>query len=89
VRGIGLLNAVEFVADRRTKEPFARADGVTERIASAAFERGLTVYQCTSAVDGNVGDAVLLGPPLSVTEDDLDEMVDRLVASVLATLPGV
>jgi adenosylmethionine-8-amino-7-oxononanoate aminotransferase len=40
-------------------------------------------------VDGNVGDAVLLGPPLSVTEDDLDEMVDRLVASVLATLSGV
>ena len=87
VRGIGLLNAVEFVADRRTKEPFARADAVTERIAGAAFDRGLTVYQCTSAVDGNVGDAVLLGPPLSVTEDDLDEMVDRLVASVLATLP--
>ena len=60
---------------------------MTERIAGAAFERGLTVYPCTSAVDGNVGDAVLLGPPLSVTEDDLDEMVDRLVASVLATLP--
>jgi adenosylmethionine-8-amino-7-oxononanoate aminotransferase len=87
VRGIGLLNAVEFVADRRTKQPFARRDAVTERIAGAAFERGLTVYQCTSALDGNVGDAVLLGPPLSVTEDDLDEMVDRLVASVLATLP--
>jgi adenosylmethionine-8-amino-7-oxononanoate aminotransferase len=86
VRGIGLLNAVEFVADRRTKEPFPRADAVTERIARAAFDRGLTVYPCTSAVDGNVGDAILLGPPLSVTEDDLDEMVDRLVASVLATL---
>jgi adenosylmethionine-8-amino-7-oxononanoate aminotransferase len=87
VRGIGLLNAVEFVADRRTKEPFARADGVTERITHAAFTRGLTVYPCTSAVDGRVGDAVIIGPPLSVTEDDLDEMVDRLVASVLATLP--
>jgi adenosylmethionine-8-amino-7-oxononanoate aminotransferase len=87
MRGIGLLNAVEFVADRRTKDPFARADGVTERIVAAAFERGLTVYPCTSAVDGTVGDAVLLGPPLNVTEDDLDEMVDRLVASVSAALP--
>jgi adenosylmethionine-8-amino-7-oxononanoate aminotransferase len=87
VRGIGLLNAVEFVADRRTKQPFARTDGVTERIAAAAFERGLTVYPCTSAVDGNVGDAVILGPPLSVTEADLDEMVDRLVASVLEVMP--
>ena len=88
VRGIGLLNAVEFVADRETKQPFDRADGVTERINAAAFERDLTLYPCTSAVDGNVGDAVLLGPPLSVSEDDLDEMVDRLVASVQTTLPG-
>jgi adenosylmethionine-8-amino-7-oxononanoate aminotransferase len=88
VRGIGLLNGVEFVADRATKQPFARAERVTERVTAAAFERGLTVYPCTSAVDGNVGDAVLLGPPLSVTEGDLDEMVERLVASVLATLRG-
>jgi adenosylmethionine-8-amino-7-oxononanoate aminotransferase len=87
VRGIGLLNAVELVADRATKEPFARVDGVTERITGAAFQRGLTLYPCTSAVDGNIGDAVLLGPPLSVTETDLDEMVDRLAASVCATLP--
>ena len=87
VRGIGLLNAVEFVADRDTKQPFDRGATVTERITAAAFERDLTLYPCTSAVDGNVGDAVLLGPPLSVTEGDLDEMVDRLVASVQTTLP--
>ena len=65
-----------------------RSDAVTERITAAAFDRGLTLYGCTSAVDGNVGDAVLLGPPLSVSDDDLDEMIDRLVASVLATLPA-
>ncbi len=87
IRGIGLLNAVELVADRTTKEPFDRAAGVTERVTAACFERGLTIYPCTSAVDGNVGDAVLLGPPLSVTEEDLDEMVDRLAASVWETLP--
>ena len=56
-------------------------------ITVAAFQRGLTLYPCTSAVDGNVGDAVLLGPPLSVTESDLDEMVDRLAASAWETLP--
>jgi adenosylmethionine-8-amino-7-oxononanoate aminotransferase len=87
VRGIGLLNAVEFVADRATKQPYDRSAGVTERITAAAFELGLTVYPCTSAVDGNVGDAVMLGPALSVSEDDLDEMVDRLAAAVFATLP--
>jgi hypothetical protein len=29
----------------------------------------------------------MLGPALSVSEDDLDEMVDRLAAAVFATLP--
>jgi adenosylmethionine-8-amino-7-oxononanoate aminotransferase len=86
IRGMGLLLAVEFVADRNSKAPFARADRVTERIVEAAFERGLTVYPCTSAVDGAVGDAVLLGPPLSVSDAELSEMVDRLVAAIAVVL---
>ena len=82
VRGLGLLRAVELVADRDTKAPFDRAERVSERIVAAAFERGLTVYPCSSAVDGRVGDAVLLGPPLSVTDADLEAMLDRLVDAV-------
>lgn len=86
IRGLGLLRAVEFVADRETKAPFDRAERVHERITAAAFERRMTVYPCGSAVDGRVGDAVLLGPPLSVTDDDLDEMLTRLVDAVRAVL---
>ena len=86
VRGLGLLRAVEFVSDRATKVPFDRADRVSERVVAAAFERGLTVYPCTSAVDGRVGDAVLLGPPLSVTDADLDSMLDRLVGAIGAVV---
>jgi adenosylmethionine-8-amino-7-oxononanoate aminotransferase len=82
IRGLGLLRAVEFVADRTSRAPFDRSDRITERVLAAAFARGLTVYPCTSAVDGRVGDAVLLGPPLSVTGPDLDEMLDRLVAAI-------
>ncbi len=87
IRGLGLLNAIEFVADRDTKEPYERSETVAERITQACFERGLTVYPCGSAVDGNVGDAVLIGPPLSVTTGELDAMVERLAAAVTATLP--
>ncbi len=79
IRGLGLLTGVELVADRATKRPFDRSLGVAERLTAACFDNGLTVYPCTSAVDGNVGDAVLLGPPLSTTSAELDEMVDRLV----------
>jgi adenosylmethionine-8-amino-7-oxononanoate aminotransferase len=88
VRGTGLLMAVEFVADRETKSPFDRHDRVAERVIAAAFANGLTVYPCTSAVDGAVGDAVLLGPPLCVTESELAEMIDRLVSAIADVFDG-
>jgi len=88
IRGRGLLTAIEFVSDRESKVPFPRSAGVAERIVGAAFERRLTVYPCGSAVDGSVGDAVLLGPPLCVTPDELREMTDRLTAAVRSVLPA-
>ncbi len=86
IRGVGLLSAVEFVADRSTRQSFDRIDAVAERITEACFDRAMTIYPCTSAVDGAVGDAVLLGPPLSVTESELDEMADRLIAAIREVL---
>jgi adenosylmethionine-8-amino-7-oxononanoate aminotransferase len=88
VRGLGLLNAVELVADRTSKAPFDRSAAIADRVTAAALERRLTVYTCTSVVDGSIGDAVLLGPPLSVGDDELDEMVARLVAAIHDVLPA-
>jgi adenosylmethionine-8-amino-7-oxononanoate aminotransferase len=88
VRGRGLLIGVEFVADRSTKAPFDAGAAVAERVTDAALARDLTVYTCTSVVDGAVGDAVLLGPPLNTSEDELDEMVTRLVAAIRDVLPS-
>ncbi len=88
IRGRGLLWAVEFVADRDSKAAFDRSERVIERVVAAAFERHLTVYPCSSAVDGNLGDAAILGPTLTVTEHEIDTMADRLAAAVNATLPA-
>ena len=82
VRGRGLFVAAEFVLDRASKAPFDRGARITEQVSAAALRRGLTVYECTSVVDGSVGDAVLLGPPLSATDAELDAMVERLVGAV-------
>lgn len=86
VRGLGMLTGVEFVADRSTLEPFPRSEGVCERVVRACLDRRMTVYPCTSAVDGRVGDAVLLGPPLSVSVADADAMVDRLIDAIRSVL---
>jgi adenosylmethionine-8-amino-7-oxononanoate aminotransferase len=87
VRGRGLMIGVELVADRVTKAPFDASCAIAERVTDAALVRGLTVYTCNSVVDGSIGDAVLLGPPLIVTDDELDAMVTRLVAAIRDVLP--
>lgn len=88
VRGRGLMIGVEFVADRGTKSPFDASEGVCERVTDAALARDLTVYTCNSVVDGAVGDAVLLGPPLNTNDAELDAMVERLVGAVHDVLPA-
>jgi len=82
VRGLGLMVAVELVADRATKAPFPRARRLAERVVAAARDRGLLLYWSTGCADGTDGDLVMLGPPLVVTDPEVDEMVDLTTAAV-------
>ncbi len=88
IRGVGMMTGIELVADRATKRPFERSAQITERLVTAAFDLGMTVYPCTSAVDGATGDALLLGPPLSVTDDELATMVRLVAEAITQVLPG-
>ena len=76
IRGLGLMVAVELVADRPTRAPFPRSARVTERAVAAARERGLLLYSSAGCVDGTDGDLVMLGPPLVVSDAEVDEMVE-------------
>ena len=88
VRGVGLLAAVELVADRRTLEPFPRIERVAERLAEAAFEEGLLVWPNAGNVDGAVGDLVVVAPPFTVTEAELVEIGARLHRALRRLLPA-
>lgn len=76
VRGVGMLLAVELVADRATKAPFPRSERVTERVLAAARDRGLILYSSTGHVGGD-GDLLVLGPPLGITDEERDLIVER------------
>ena len=82
VRGLGMLIGIELVRDRETKEPFARAEAVTERIVSAAKDAGLLLYSSTGHVDGANGDLLILGPPFVLTDDDASVLVERTVDAI-------
>lgn len=70
VRGLGLLQGVEFVRDKVTGEPFPKEASVAEKIRLAALEKGVLVYPGQGCVDGIRGDHVLLAPPFIVSAEE-------------------
>ena len=88
IRGRGLFQAIELVADPETKEPFDAALGLNARVKREAMRRGLMCYPMGGTVDGQRGDHVLLAPPYIVDEpaiqtiaSTLREAVDAAIAS--------
>lgn len=77
VRGKGLLLAAEFVADRDTMEPLAPELNAHERMVELAFERGLILYSRRTR-GGRSGDHFLVCPPMIVTADEVDRILEIL-----------
>jgi adenosylmethionine-8-amino-7-oxononanoate aminotransferase len=86
VRGRGLFEAIEIVADRAAKRPFDPARQLHARIKSEAMARGLMVYPMGGTIDGREGDHVLVAPPYIVTPEQIDTIVERLGDAVDAAL---
>lgn len=82
VRGLGLLICIELVEDRVTKTPFPRSAQMTEMIIDRAMEIGLLLYPSTGNVDGTNGDYLLIGPPLTILDDEVDLIVDRATRAI-------
>jgi adenosylmethionine-8-amino-7-oxononanoate aminotransferase len=81
-RGLGMLCGLEFVKDKKTREPFPLAQGVSARIIKRAFEKGLLIYPATGGLEGVAGDAVIIAPPLTITTEEIDELIALLKEAV-------
>ncbi len=77
VRGVGLVAAVELVADKQAREPFDGQLGVGPHCARLALERGLVIRA--------LGDSLALSPPLIVQEAEIDLMLERFGQALDAT----
>ena len=77
VRGMGLMQALELVKDRKTKEPFAER---TSAFMETAKKEGLLIGKA-----GLMDNVLRFGPSLLVTEDEVADCLAR-TARVCATL---
>ncbi len=78
VRGMGLLQAIEFVEDRRSKKP---ATALALAVLEAARDNRILIGR--GGLNGNV---VRLSPPLNISNSDVDEFAERLDASIAAAV---
>jgi adenosylmethionine-8-amino-7-oxononanoate aminotransferase len=84
VRGVGYMWGLEFVADPATAAPPDPALDVTARAVAAAADSGLIVYPARCCIDGTRGDAFIVAPPLTATDEELDELLIRLRATLVS-----
>jgi L-2,4-diaminobutyrate transaminase len=69
VRGIGLIAAVELVADRDPPTKFDPPGSMATRVAQACLERGVITRALPE------GDSISFSPPFVITEAEIDEVV--------------
>ena len=76
VRGLGLLQAIELVADNKSEARFAPEQRVAERINEKLKGHGLILRMPTTS------DTLAIGPPLCITRDEVDEIVHAIDLSL-------
>ena len=74
VRGMGLMQAIELVKDRETKEP---APEQTVQLMERARSNGLLIGK-----GGLYGNVIRLSPPLNISKADVDEAIRSLDKSL-------
>jgi 4-aminobutyrate---pyruvate transaminase len=78
-RGLGMIGAVELVADKASKRSFEMTKGVAARAVHFAEEEGAIVRFLA-------GDVISLCPPLIITPEEIDQLFDAVARALDRTL---
>lgn len=76
VRRCGVMTGIELVRDRKTREPYLSAERVGHRVTLEARRRGVIMRP--------LGDVIVLMPPLSITEAEVDRLIGVTREAVIA-----
>ena len=73
VRGVGLMAALELVESKASRKALPRGNVLTLNVARAAYRRGAMVRVS--------GPNIILSPPLIITREEIDILLDALDAA--------
>ncbi|MDF2233694.1 aminotransferase class III-fold pyridoxal phosphate-dependent enzyme [Albimonas sp. CAU 1670] len=86
VRGLGLFQGLELVANRETKEPLD--EKIVAKVVAAVGARGVMIGMTNRSLPG-LNNTLCLSPALIATEADIDAIADAVegaIAEIAATL---
>ena len=82
VRGKGLLLAIELVKDKQTKETLSSDARAVYRLLEIGIEEGILLY--TRKTSGGIyGEWVMVTPALTITKNQVDELIELLSHSII------
>ena len=81
VRSIGLINAIELVKDKKTKEPLDYRKRTGYQIYKKALEKGVILRP--------LGDVIYFNPPLIIEKEDMDFVTDIALEATKEIINGL
>jgi adenosylmethionine-8-amino-7-oxononanoate aminotransferase len=88
VRGVGLLWAVEFVADKPSKDAYPAEIKFAARVSECALKRGVLLYPMQGCVDGKRGDHVMIAPPAVLAAAEIRWATEKLAEAIAEASGG-
>ncbi len=80
-RSLGLLGAIELVEDKATRRKFDASVGAGRKCRDHCFDIGLIIRAC--------GDTLVMSPPLTITHEEIDELVAMARTAIERTMSEV
>ncbi len=81
IRGMGMLLAVELVADQATKQPLPIDLQPADRVRIHGLNNGLMIYSRPTS-GGRYGHWFLVSPPLTISDEEASELLERLALTL-------
>ncbi len=82
IRGKGLFIGVELVMDKETRKPYPRNAKFIEKVLTKAAELGVIFYPGIGTA-GLEGEVVMISPPLIISRNECDKIVDVLKEAII------